>query len=56
MLIVHIADIEVGDPYLIAWGALEVRRKLDLPVIGFYHSDLPLLARPLLERWRRQAG
>jgi len=35
--------IEVGDPYLTAWAALDARRQLDVPVIGFYHSDLPLL-------------
>lgn len=37
--------IEVGDPYMTAWAALDAGRRLDVPVIGFYHSDLPLLAR-----------
>ncbi|QLF94996.1 glycosyltransferase family 1 protein [Pseudomonas sp. ABC1] len=36
--------IEVGDPYMTAWAALDAGRRLDVPVIGFYHSDLPLLA------------
>jgi alpha-1,6-mannosyltransferase len=35
--------IEVGDPYQLAWAALRVRRQLNVPVVGFYHSDLPLL-------------
>ena len=32
--------IEVGDPYQLAWAALKVGRARDVPVIGFYHSDL----------------
>ncbi len=43
--------IEVGDPYLTAWAALEARRKLDVPVIGFYHSDLPLLVSKRMGNW-----
>ncbi|MFJ4347937.1 glycosyltransferase family 4 protein [Pseudomonas sp. NPDC089401] len=43
--------IEVGDPYLTAWAALEARRKLDVPVIGFYHSDLPLLVGNRMGNW-----
>lgn len=43
--------IEVGDPYLTAWAALEAGRRLDIPVIGFYHSDLPLLARKRVGEW-----
>ncbi|AZL70474.1 MULTISPECIES: glycosyltransferase family 4 protein [Pseudomonas] len=43
--------IEVGDPYLTAWAALEARRKLGVPVIGFYHSDLPLLASNRMGHW-----
>lgn len=35
--------IEVGDPYQLAWSALRVRQLLNVPVVGFYHSDLPLL-------------
>ncbi len=27
--------IEVGDPYLTAWAALDAKRQLDVPVIGF---------------------
>lgn len=43
--------IEVGDPYLTAWAALDARRELDVPVIGFYHSDLPLLVSNRVGHW-----
>ncbi len=43
--------IEVGDPYLTAWAALGARRQLDVPVIGFYHSDLPLLVSNRMGNW-----
>jgi alpha-1,6-mannosyltransferase len=43
--------IEVGDPYLTAWAALDARRHLDVPVIGFYHSDLPLLISNRMGNW-----
>jgi len=43
--------IEVGDPYLTAWAALDARRELDVPVIGFYHSDLPLLVGNRMGHW-----
>lgn len=43
--------IEVGDPYLTAWAAVDARRQLDVPVIGFYHSDLPLLVRNRIGTW-----
>jgi alpha-1,6-mannosyltransferase len=35
--------IEVGDPYHLAWAALRAQRQLNVPVVGFYHSDLPLV-------------
>src|SRR5690606_18628079 len=37
--------IEVGDPYLTAGAALDGGRRLEVPLIGFYHSDLPRLVR-----------
>lgn len=43
--------IEVGDPYLTAWAALNARRQLEVPVIGFYHSDLPLLVSNRVGNW-----
>jgi len=36
--------IEVGDPYQSAWAALRIKNETDIPVIAFYHSDLPQLA------------
>ncbi len=36
--------IEAEDPYLLPWAALEAGRRLGVPVVGFYHSDLPRLA------------
>lgn len=33
--------IEVGDPFQFAWAALEVGRRTNIPVVAFYHSDLP---------------
>lgn len=33
--------IEVGDPYRSAWIALEGGRRLNAPVVAFYHSDFP---------------
>ncbi|GHB02011.1 glycosyltransferase family 4 protein [Modicisalibacter luteus] len=35
--------IEAGDPYMTAWSALDAGQHLGVPVIGFYHSDLPRL-------------
>src|SRR5205085_4141526 len=35
--------IEAGDPYMLAWAALEAGQRLGVPVIGFCHSDLPRL-------------
>jgi alpha-1,6-mannosyltransferase len=35
--------IEVGDAGPCAWAALRVKRELDVPVVAFYHSDLPRL-------------
>lgn len=35
--------IECSDPYQCAWGSLRAGRHLGVPVVGFYHSDLPSL-------------
>tara|TARA_A100001391_G_scaffold97812_1_gene64793 strand:- start:20092 stop:21222 length:1131 start_codon:yes stop_codon:yes gene_type:complete len=32
--------IEAGDPYSPAWAAQRAARMLDVPAVGFYHSDL----------------
>ncbi|MDQ1816466.1 glycosyltransferase [Massilia sp. CCM 9210] len=49
--------IEAGDAGHGAWAALRVRRKLGVPAVAFYHSDLPRL---IHERFgqpaRRAAG
>ena len=48
--------IEAGDPYRLAWVALAAGRQLDVPVVGFYHSDLPrLVARRLGQSLRKAA-
>lgn len=36
--------IEAGDPYHLAWAALDAGQALGVPVVAFYHSDLPSLA------------
>jgi alpha-1,6-mannosyltransferase len=35
--------IEAGDPYTLAWAALDAGRTLGVPVVAFCHSDLPRL-------------
>lgn len=45
----HIASIapdiiEAGDPYNLAWAALDAGRSLNVPVVAFAHSDLAALA------------
>ena len=37
--------IEAGDPYMLAWAALDAGQRLGIPVVGFCHSDLPRLLR-----------
>ena len=32
--------IEVGDPYQFAWAALKAKQTCNVPVVGYYHSDL----------------
>lgn len=43
--------IEFGDPYVPAWAAVSAGRRLGVPVVGFYHSDLPALAASRLGSW-----
>ena len=33
--------IEAGDPYVVGWAAIRAARRLNVPLVGFYHSDLP---------------
>lgn len=37
--------IEVGDPYQFACAALRAKRECNVPVVAYYHSDLPNLVR-----------
>ncbi len=43
--------IEAGDPYRPAWAALAAGQRLQIPVIGFYHSDLPRLVGSRAGHW-----
>jgi alpha-1,6-mannosyltransferase len=43
--------IEAGDPYQLAWAALRVGRVRNIPVVGFYHSDLTRLIGARLGGW-----
>lgn len=43
--------IEAGDPYLTAWACVEAGQRLGVPVVGFYHSDLPRLVNSRLGHW-----
>jgi len=45
--------IEAEDPYGLAWAALRAARMLDVPAVGFYHSDLPRLISARLGAWSR---
>ena len=33
--------IEAGDPYIVGWAAIRAARQLNIPLVAFYHSDLP---------------
>lgn len=33
--------IEAGDPYIVGWAAIRAARRLNVPLVAFYHSDLP---------------
>lgn len=49
--------IEAGDPYRLAWAALDAGQALGVPVLGFYHSDLPrMLGRFMGPRSERLAS
>jgi alpha-1,6-mannosyltransferase len=49
--------IEAGDPYTLAWAALDAGQRLAIPVVGFCHSDLPrVLAQRYGHRFERIAA
>lgn len=37
--------IEAGDPYRVAWGALDASRALGIPAVAYCHSNLEAMAR-----------
>ena len=37
--------IEVGDPYRVAWGALDAARLLGIPAVAYCHSNIEAMAR-----------
>jgi alpha-1,6-mannosyltransferase len=43
--------IEVGDPYRLAWSALDAGQRLGVPVIATCHSNVPLLVRSVAGEW-----
>ena len=45
--------IEAGDPYVTAHAALAARRRLDVPAVGFFHSDLSRLLALRFGHWVR---
>lgn len=45
--------IEAGDPYVTAHAALDAGRRLDVPVAGFFHSDLSRLLALRFGEWVR---
>lgn len=51
--------IEIGDPYRTAWIGLEAGRRLDVPVLAYYHSDFPRAIGRTVQRflggWLQQA-
>ncbi|MEO8201350.1 MAG: glycosyltransferase [Gemmatimonadota bacterium] len=51
--------IEVGSPWLIPWITQPIARRLHIPLVWFYHTNLPRIIspRPGSDRWgRRMAG
>ena len=48
--------IEAGDPYQLAWAALDAGAMRGVPTVAFYHSDLPLFAERLFGRAGRAAA
>lgn len=47
--------IEVGDPYRLAWSALDAGRKLGVPVIATCHSNIQALATSVVGDWAGRA-
>jgi len=52
--------IESGDPYHLGWRAIDIGDRMEIPVVGFYHSHFPeAYLRTILKYcgpWLRDAG
>jgi alpha-1,6-mannosyltransferase len=48
--------IEVGDPYRLAWSALDAGQRLGVPVIATCHSNVPVLAQSFAGEWAGRAA
>lgn len=47
--------VEVGDPYRMAWAALDAARSRGVPAVMFCHSDMPRLAGGSFAAWCGEA-
>lgn len=43
--------IEAGDPYLTAWATRAAAEKLGIPIVAFFHSDLPRMLEQRVKAW-----
>lgn len=43
--------IEAGDPYIPAWATRRVGEKLGIPIVAFFHSDLPRMLEQRVKGW-----
>jgi alpha-1,6-mannosyltransferase len=48
--------IEVGDPYQMAWSALDAGQQAGVPVCAFYHSNVIEMAQRVAGKYARQAA
>jgi len=48
--------IESADPYQLGWATQRVGRELKVPVVGFYHSHLPQLAKQTFRHFGNIVG
>lgn len=46
--------IEAGDPYRLAWSALDAARVLGVPAVAFCHSNLEAVVRQFAGRWAQR--
>ena len=48
--------IEVGDPYQFAWVAARIKRATGIPIVAYYHSDIPCVLGSRFGRLARGAA